>query len=470
MIDVDAFGLARDGRTDDSARFQAAIDAAMARTGRLYIGAGGPILLTDAFSASLHDVAIAGDGVRDIGESGVYGHAGSQIWITGRRRSPFLLGGAVSFEGVNFFWPGQTEAACAGNGGEPIAYPPLFGQQDPPAQVNRFDFVNCQVTNCYDFLVDTGNSGGAVLGAVNLERCHIYAVRNCLTLQLVPEVVLISDTLFSWGAYQNEVNPGATHHLRDFSNARGCWLKVVGDGTGARFPSTQVQGIKATNCYVYGPAKGIWCAGGCLGLSTLIGVGFDAVPTVLQVDPGGSLVDFRFLGGKWYPLRIASASGADTTAIVIRDPAPGYPLQLSCSGLEIPFIDGSLAAISGDAVGLVSFSDLRCGAIGHTGGGRGPYDGLAIDARNAELRVALSDFAPQNPATAGTALRIGAAALVSIVNNVFRDFTVAVDIGAGVGTVTLDGNTSLRTRGKTSVTGAGAGRASGRSNNWDRPG
>ncbi|MBV9784767.1 MAG: hypothetical protein JO264_13240 [Acidisphaera sp.] len=466
VVNINDFGLARDGVTDDSARFIAATQAAMARRGCLYIPTGGPILLTDAAQQNVRDVAIIGDGLRDIDANG-YGTTGSQLWFTGTTNSPFLLGGAVRFDGINFFWPSQTEAATVNNGNAPIAYPPLFGQQNPPQQVNRFDFINCQVTNCYDFLTDTGTSGNQVLGALNIDRCHIYAIRNCFTLQFTPEVMFFSNTLFSWGTYGNVVDSGPTYNLRTFTQTQGCWLKVVGDGTPTQFPSTQVEGVTATNCYVLGPAKGIWCAAGCLGLSNLVNTSFDNVPVVLQVDPGGSTQSLRFTGGAWYP--IYAAGGIDTTAIVINNPSPSTPgLNLSMSGVNIPFIDGSLASINGANVALVSIADVRCPALGHTYGGKGPYYGLQINAPNAYVRVSSCDFAPADSGVSNTAVQLTAVDVATLTDNTFYGFTAPIDIETTAGAITLNGNTAVATQGATSIIGTGTTNVYDNGNNWDK--
>lgn len=472
VVNVNDFGLARDGITDDSAKFITATQAAITRRGCLYIPSGGPILLTDAAQQNIQDVAIVGDGLRDIGTGGpnsnAYGYTGSQLWISGTTNSPFLLGGGVIFEGMNFFWPNQTEAATANNNNQPVAYPPLFGEQNPGVQVNRFDFINCQVTNCYDFLTDTGTSSGAVLGALNVDRCHIYAIRNCFTLQFVPEVVFLNDTLFSWGVYEDVVNVGPTYNLRNFTNSQGCWLKVVGDGTPTQFPSTQVEGVMSTNSYVYGPAKGIWCAAGCLGLSNFVNTCFDVVPVVLQVDPGGSMESVRFTGGTWYPITLSDA--IDTTAIVINNPAPADPgLNMSLSGIDIPFIDGSLATISGANVSLVSLNDVRCPAFGHTSGGAGPYYGIQVNAPNAILRVTASDFAPANGNVASTGLQISSIAVATVTDTTFRGLTAPIDVETTGGAITLTGNTSVATSGATSIIGSGGANVFDNGNNWDKP-
>jgi len=110
-INIDDFGLARDGVTDDSLRVAAAVSAAMAKAGKLYVPAGGPILLAGAAQLTLQNVALLGDGLTDIGYP--YGHIGSQFWITDTQSSPFYLGTNVTMDGLVFFYPNQFDQPSA---------------------------------------------------------------------------------------------------------------------------------------------------------------------------------------------------------------------------------------------------------------------------------------------------------------------------------------------------------------------
>ena len=385
-LNINDFGLARNGTTDDSAKFVAACQTAIAQQLKLYIPSGGPILLTDAAQQSLQNICIYGDGIRDYDSPSGYGHEGSQLWFTGTTNTPFLIGANVQFQGVNFFWPNQTEIATAGNGNLPIVYPPLFAQQSPAQNIVYFNFVDCQVTNCYDFF--TALSTTAVVGNCIFERCTIYAIHNCFTLTNVPEVVFIANCLFTWGVYGTVVSVGPTYNLRNFTNTQGTWLKVVGNGTITGPSSTTVGGIMSSNTYVYGSSRGIWLAAGTMDISAFVNTSFDTVPTVLQGDPGCAMFSTRFTGGTWYPIYFNQTGEPDTTAILINNPAPaGVNFNASFANITIPFVNGSLASITGSNISNLSFDDIRCLALGHTTGGVGPYYGFQFNTPNANIRI-----------------------------------------------------------------------------------
>lgn len=267
-VNINDFGLARDGITDDSPKVAAAVAAA--HGGRLYVPAGGPILLGGATQVVLQNIAILGDGVADMGYP--YGHVGSQFWIRGAASlatavdnpagtttlavpgstgivagmlvssgatfarpttvtavsgntvtlstptladlpagglvwfanplSPFALGSDVTIEGVNFLWPDQVDQPTA-----PIAYPPLFSAIPGSAQqVTNITFANVQVTNAYDFLTTGAFAPGnwTVVAGMTIRGCRICAINTCLTLPMVPDIVYISDTQFSYGVFEAE--------------------------------------------------------------------------------------------------------------------------------------------------------------------------------------------------------------------------------------------------------------------------
>jgi hypothetical protein len=466
-LNINDFGLARNGTTDDSARFVAACQTAIAQQLKLYIPSGGPILLTDAAQQNLQNICIYGDGIRDYDSPSGYGHEGSQLWFTGTTNTPFLIGPNVQFQGINFFWPNQTEAATAGNGNLPIVYPPLFAQQSPAQNIVYFNFVDCQVTNCYDFF--TALSTVAVVGNCIFERCTIYAIHNCFTLSNVPEVVFISNCLFTWGVFGSVVSVGPTYNLRNFTNTQGTWLKVVGNGTATTASTTTVGGILSSNNYVYGSSRGIWLAAGTMDVSAFANTGFDTVPTVLQGDPGCAMFSTRFTGGTWYPIYFNQTGEPDTTAILINNPAPaGVNFNASFANITIPFVNGSLAAITGSNISNLSFDDIRCLALGHTTGGVGPYYGFQFNTPNANIRLESVDFQSSNAGISNTGIQITACTGATISNCTFRSLSAPIDVETTSGNVVLIGNTSQSTQGSAPIIGTGTTNVHDLNNNWDK--
>lgn len=193
-IDINDFGLARDGVTDDSPRVLAAVNAAIAKNGKLYMPSGGPILLAGAAQISLQNISLVGDGLTDIGFP--YGHIGSQFWITDTQKSPFYLSTSITIDGIVFFYPNQIDQPSA-----PIVYPPLFTSAPNTGQVVLLTIQNCQITNAYDVLTIPEN---VVCGDVVISGNRICAVNTCFTLPNVPEVIYVTNNLFSFGIYQVE--------------------------------------------------------------------------------------------------------------------------------------------------------------------------------------------------------------------------------------------------------------------------
>ena len=465
FVNIDDFGLARNGISDDSALFITACQAAIAANKALKIPAGGPILLTDAAQQSLSNIKILGAGIRDYDGPNGYGYVGSSLWMTGVNNSPFLIGPNVHIEGINFFWPNQTEVATVNNGGKPISYPPLFTTQNPAQNITYFNFIDCQVTNCYDFF--TSSSKTAAVGACTIERCLIYAINNCFTFTNNPEVFFISNCLFSWGAYGSVVSVGPTYNLRTFTNTQGTWMKVLGDGTVGQLSSTTVGGILSSNNYVYGSSRGLWLAAGTLDISCFVDTSFDTVPTVIQGDPGCAIFSTRITGGAWYPIYYTQTA-PDTTAVIINNPAPGgIGTNVSFSGITIPFINGSFVNIEGSNVSNLSFLDIRCNAFGHTTGGVGPYFGFQLSVPNANVRIVDCDFQPASWGLSNTGIQILACAQATISGCVFRGLSAPIDIETLSGVISIFGNTTLSTQGSSVIVGIGQANVRDLGNSWD---
>jgi|BEDMetMinimDraft_2_1075160.scaffolds.fasta_scaffold00285_7 hypothetical protein len=194
-LNIDDFGLARDGKTDDSAKFAAAVAAAQSQNKALYIPAGGPILLAGAAQITLDNVALIGDGGVDFGYP--YGTQGSQIWITATSAAPFLIGASVLIEGLCFYWPEQVDQP-----GAPIAYPPLFLGMTGISAVADVVFRNNQVTNAYIFFQVPA---ATTVGDVHFLENRICALSVCFDIPNAADIVFIHGNFFSWGVFQGEV-------------------------------------------------------------------------------------------------------------------------------------------------------------------------------------------------------------------------------------------------------------------------
>lgn len=463
-----AFGARLDGTTDDSPAVARA--AAFARANNVPVfHPGGPCLMAGAEAEiDTAGVAFAGIGMGDFGYP--YGRSGSQFWITDTARSPFRLGGGGAFDGLVFFWPNQRDEE-----GAPQPYPPLFTAA-PRTAAADITFRNCQVTNAFDFLSVTAADSKA--GNIFIANCRIFALRNCFALTNVPDVLMLDNNLFSYGVYQAEVNhwgggarAGGKFRLRDFAADQGCWCLITGDGTAGRMSSLGTGGtMMATNNYVFGLRYGVRVQGGICGLLRLTSTHFDGVATVLQVDPGGTLIAVQLLGSLLYAYHAGGAAVA-LPAVAIRDPAPdqaGAPIcQLTVADCEVGFAHGAVFEIGGVNVAEVKIADCKLTRHAHTSA-PGIYPALRIAAPNARLTFANNDIAPASGF--GSGLRIEAVKWASITGNTFDSCLTPVDVAAPRGRILLAANLSADTRGPLSVAHSGGAHVLDAANAWDKPG
>ena len=463
-----AFGARLDGTTDDSPAVARAVAFARANNVPVY-HPGGPCLMAGAEAEiDTTGIALAGIGVGDF--SYPYGHSGSQFWITDTARSPFRLGGGGAFDGLVFFWPNQLDQE-----GAPLPYPPLFTAA-PNTQAADITFRNCQVTNAFDFLSVT--APGTVAGNIFIANCRIFALRNCFALTNVPEVLMLDNNLFTWGIYQSEVNhplssarAGGKFRLRDYFADQGCWCLITGDGTPNRLSSLGAGGtVMATNNYVFGCRWGVRVQGGNCSLMRLTSTHFDGVATVLQVDPGGTLIAFQLLGSLIYAYH-ASGAPLASPAFAIRDPSPdqaGAPIcQITVADCEVGFADGAVFEIAGVNVAEVKIADCKLTRHAHTAA-PGIYHALRIAAPNARLTFANNDIAPASGF--GSGIRVDAVKWASVTGNTFDRCLTPVDLAAPHGRILLSANLSSETRGPVSVTHSGGAHVLEGTNAWDKPG
>jgi hypothetical protein len=463
-----AFGAKLDGTTDDGPAVARAVAVARANNLPVY-HPGGPCLMAGAEpEIDTAGVAFAGIGLGDFNYP--YGRSGSQFWITDTARSPFRLGSGSAFDGLVFFWPNQLDRE-----GAPQPYPPLFtGAPNTPAA--DITFRNCQVTNAFDFLTVT--APGSVAGNIFIANCRVFALRNCFTLTTVPDVLMLDNNLFSYSVYQTEVLHGAggartgeKFRLRDFVAEQGCWCLITGDGTPDKMSSRGGGGtVMATNNYVFGLRWGVRVQGGVCALLRLTSTHFDGVATVVQVDPGGTLIAVQLLGSLLYPYHAGGAQVA-LPAFAIRDPAPdqnGAPIcQITVADCEVGFAQGPLFDITGINVAEVKIADCKLSRHAHT---RIPgiYHALRIAAPNAKLTVANNDVIPASEF--GSGLRIEAVKWASITGNTFDGCLTPVDLAAKHGRILLSANLSAGTHGPVSVAHAGGAHVLDAANAWDKPG
>lgn len=380
IVTARQLGIPVDGQTDSSPRL-AAVCAALAGTGTLIrIRAGDRVLMAGGAQVLLNGVGLVGDGIRD--RAYPYGTVGSQIWITDTARSPFLAQSGWSLSGLNFFWPGQTEAAYAANGNAPIAYPALLAAK-AGSGVTHFDFTNNTVLNAFDFI----DTGGETFGAGTFFKNNIYAVRRIFTVRKMPEVVFIDQNLLTPGAYENEVLGRATRRLINWTASNGTFLLVPGDGTPTSF--TKQGGAEAFRCgrnYLFAYNKGVHVNGGSLGLCNFGDLSMDQVAFPILVEHGYLNADFP--GGTWIARQYGEPYvDVPCTVFSVADPSPdqagGRSTRISC-GATIT-ATGPLAALSGSNMASFDFHG-DASALNNTMVANS-YDGVTVDCPNIDLVI-----------------------------------------------------------------------------------
>jgi hypothetical protein len=451
---ANGFAIHRDKIHDDSLCVAKAVAYAEGANSPLYIPSGGPILMAGAAQAMLDNITIYANDWEDRGDnSGSYGTQGAVFWITAMSASPFLLGThSATVSGLNFFWPKQQNAAA-----EPIAYPALFAPASPSGTNRAFKFRHGTVLNAYDFLAfPTGT-----IGTVDISDSVIWAIHDAFELSDVPEVFFVHDCLFTMGA-----DGAANTALARWYARHGTWLVVYGNGSSAA-KSTRMVSINADNAYVYGASHGIHVLGGegtagGIYLGHAIGGGFDAVPSILQIDPNGFMSGFTFSGQYWN----AQLYGAPSVqlphgAVYIHDAS-------RFASTQITFADG-YAAAHGDLFDIEGASGLGP-IISHLSG----YICVGLSGATCHFVAGSANLSVQGNqiAAAGrnnTSEGVVISGFANVANNMFHNMTHSVVINTATGKVVVAANQSAGTTSAHDVIGSYGTNAMFYANAWSKP-
>lgn len=273
--------------------------------------------------------------------------------------------------------------------------------------------------------------------------------------------------------YQDIVLGGSGNkfRLRNYAADQGCWCLISGDGTPDKASSIAAGGtIIASNNYIFGCRYGVRVQGRICSILRLTSTHFDGVATVLQVEPGGTLIAVQILGSLLYPYH-AGEPNAAYPAFSIRDPSPeqhGQPLcQINVTDCEVGFAVGAVFDIAGINVTEVKIADCKLTRYANTRTA-GIYHALRLAAPNARLTFSNNDVLPAS--ALGTGLRVEAIKWASITGNTFEACVAPIDLATRSGRMLLSANLSSDTRGPFSVTGPGTAIAMDVANAWDKPG
>lgn len=202
IISVLDYGAVGDGVTDDRAAIAAA--AASARGKTLMFPAGQYRINTDGGSITLEEVTILGETVQD-GASTIIDQ-GASFAIYGTTNSPFKLRRGVTFDGVGFYYPTQTDSAT------PTVFPVTLVFDFANGAVQFVWIKNCVSFNAYRFL-DINDTGGNV-GHVWIEDNTICALNRGIYIRHNLEHIRIAGNNFTFGHWLPATEAGSRAYVR----------------------------------------------------------------------------------------------------------------------------------------------------------------------------------------------------------------------------------------------------------------
>lgn len=466
---ADYAGLHRDGVNDDSQALAHAEADAMAQHRALYVGPGPLLIARPEILPALGNTALICEDVNNIYYQS---NQGSVFLITGTKASPFRLTSDVTIRGCNFLYPNQTEAAAEANNGQPIVYPPLFANAGPGSSISSIHMSRLRVTNAYDlFAVDSVNpSNGARdgVGDVVISDMRAFALHDYFRFRNTPEVINVTNSLFSPESWQAILGGNGKALLNFYAN-NATLVHAVGQGT-----PTSSDGSFAwlfmENDYALGMLNG-WLADGAAIQGTAINVGFDGVPNIVHVKPGGSLTNFEHRDSNVYASTGWFGSTVNPANIM---PAAYYIDQPSPGGANLD-VENIHDGWFGTGILATSAASSNIGGI-RVAGQMEPfaasgtcYPAISIDTSQGNdpgMDVDVGDTRLWSNTSGCTGIAVnGNQMAVFIHGNRFSGLASAVNIGAVGGTpVVLEGNYDTFTSGH-SVSGAVT-RAAGQANFW----
>lgn len=462
----DIAGVDCTGAADSSAALAAATLAVKGTGTRIDVDGGCRLLLAGAAQVWLKGVAIEGPGTRDLLDTSP-GSQGGTVLLTDRTRSPFVVSNAWSLRGLKFYWPDQTEAAAATNGGQPIAFPPLIGVHGSD-QVYSWAFQNNQVVNAYDVADLTASPD---VGHGRWTGNQQFAMRYHLRVHRVGGETWVTDNQFSFVAdyYAAAVN-GGVRNLIKYASGYAEALRIDGTGTAAARDPQSVDGLRMSNNYALALRYFVRVVSGTLNLATLTDNGVDQVGTYLSAEAGGVVLATQVTGGS-----VVCENFSDPSAI-----APCFSVEAAATpvGSELALIGVNVAVSYGPGVVFKSpggYLRLVGGAqanIGNLASTDVPVAGIIFASPNGDLTVTgvqMSTTAPANVAQKPAAIDVQLARQSTITGSTFWSWGRAVNNDNAGGVHAVNGNVSLGSTGTAAVSGVGFsnGVATRSGNRWD---
>ena len=445
-VSVKDFGALGDGVADDTTAIVNAITAAQAAYKSVYFPGGKYRVTTGGINVA--GVALIGVGVPEFGNT--YNDNSSVILLDSTTVTPFILGLGWNISGLTFFYPNQDGTAAT-----PIVYPPLFTGTYVAGGIMN----NVTVLNAYQVFKFTS---GIAIGDFRLDQCRMYGIDKVFWfLQGAPEVINVSNCMFSYGIYTPAQAPNT--YLRDYTTLNGEFVRI----DVAASSKTSVDGFNLNQSLVYGYRYGIRVISGSLNVSTINNNWFDAVSTAFSVESPGFIAGVRWTNNYHYSLRVGFTNTSFPTMSV--SAAGGGNLLVSNN--DFLFSQGDHIQWNASSFSDVKITDNRFRNWGRDAASA-PTTYYAINATDATFNgiIGLNKFQPLTGAVAHNrnGIGLGAAADIDICANEFDDCYVPINL-IGATKVRLLANTSNGSTFSAAVvnlTAAGVVQASG--NRWDK--
>ena len=445
-VSVTDFGADSTGVADCTTAIVNAIAAAKTSGGIVFFPRGKYRVTTGNISIS--GITLIGCGTPEFGNT--YDDNSSVILLDSTTITPFVLGLGWNISGLTFFYPNQDGTAAT-----PIVYPPLFTGTYVAGGIMN----NCTVLNAYQVFKFTS---GTAIGDFRLEQCRMYGIDKVFWfLQGAPEVINVSNCMFSYGIYVPAATPNT--YLRDYTSLNGEFVRI----DVAASSKTSVDGFNLNQSLVFGYRYGIRVISGSLNVSTINNNWFDAVSTALSVESPGFIAGVRWTNNYHYSLRVGFTNTSYPTMSV--SAAAGGNLLVSNN--DFLFSQGEHILWNASSFSDVKITDNRFRNWGRDAASA-PTTYYAINATDATLNgiIGLNKFKPLVGAVAHNrnGIGLGAAADIDICANEFDDCYVPINL-IGATKVRLLANTSNGSTFSASVvnsTAAGVVQASG--NRWDK--
>ena len=429
-VNILDFGADLTGITDCTTALNNAITAAQTNGGVVFVPKGKYRINTG--NITLANVSIVGCGVPEKGLP--YDNDGSVFLLYSTTQTPFVLGRAVNLDGLSFFYPDQNDTTVS-----PIVYPPLFAG----TYVSQFLMTNCTIVNAYEgFRFET-----VVVGDVRINKNRIYCIHRVFYfLTGAPEIINLSDNIFSFGVYE-DVSNTAPFYLRDYTSQNGSFL--VGDMSGGSW--TSIDGLTTSGNLIFGYRYGIRIVSGSLNVSNIDNNKFDAVATAVQIEATAKATSLNFTNNLFYSYVFGLTTANFPT---INLGGTGQTTSVFLVGNEFAYSQGSAIVLSGpDVLDEVLIVANQFKSWGQTTSTPTNYYAIVINDQAASNKAfgLITNNQFKNNSTLGVGIIVGFVNGLLIESNHFRDCYAPIDIQNG-DSIRIYGNKSEGTIGTSSVT------------------